>query len=114
MIRLSSSDRSEPALARTPGKPINVGFEAFALAVRPVADGDVAAAERPRGRADAGSQLMPTRPGSPVMQPARKPHADGSICAATWAEDALTAMTQNGRSVLAVAVAAEAEVGPSS
>jgi hypothetical protein len=50
MIRLSSSDRSEPALARTPGKPINVGFEAFALAVRPVADGDVAAAERPRGR----------------------------------------------------------------
>jgi hypothetical protein len=79
MIRLSSSDRSEPALARTPGKPINVGFEAFALAVRPVADGDVAAAERPRGRADAGSQLMPTRPGSPVMRPARKPHADGSF-----------------------------------
>jgi hypothetical protein len=54
MTRLSSSDRSEPALARTPGKPINVGFEAVALAVRPAAHGDVAAADRPRGRAVAG------------------------------------------------------------
>ena len=48
-----------------------------------------------------------------TVEEAMSAHARARFRAATWAEDALTAMTQNGRSVLAVAVAAEAGVGHS-